>query len=104
MMNSTDPVPRCNVCPKGHYCPTKTQWPIPCDSGYYSSSTGATACTICPAGSACAFPHEAPVACPTTATSDGVEGYTSAAGATSCYPVYGSCTAGYYKYPEPMAT
>jgi hypothetical protein len=64
---------------------------------------GNTACTICPANSACAFPHLAPVACPNNDATNGVHGYAAPAGSTSCYPVWGSCTSGQYKYPNPSA-
>jgi hypothetical protein len=104
MFNSTDPISRCNPCPRGHACAGQNAWPVPCSSGYYAHQEGMTSCVQCPAGYMCPFPENDKVACPTTASSNGVEGYNSVAGSTSCYPVYGSCTAGYYKYPEPMAT
>jgi len=101
--NATDPITRCNDCPKGHYCNDKNALPEPCPSGYYADTEGNTACTICPAGSACQYPNHAPVACPNNDASNGVHGYTSVAGQTGCSMVHGSCSAGEYKYPNPSA-
>lgn len=106
MYNATDAITRCNPCPRGHSCSSKTAHPVPCTEGYYQNQEGQTSCTICPAGSACPFPHESPVSCPYTTgntLTGAVHGWTSNKGATWCYPVWGSCTSGHYKYPEYMA-
>lgn len=38
--NATDPITRCNNCPKGHYCNDLNDMPTPCTSGYYQDSEG----------------------------------------------------------------
>ena len=40
-------------CPVGHYCPNGTSYPLGCNAGTYSASTGAAECTPCPAGYYC---------------------------------------------------
>jgi len=45
-----------DVCPPGHYCPTKTADPFPCPVGKFLATTGADDildCTDCTAGSYC---------------------------------------------------
>ena len=37
------------ACPQGHFCPTGTITPVPCDAGKYSVA-GALNCTLCPKG------------------------------------------------------
>ena len=41
------------ICPKGHYCPTRSARPLPCVPGYFSNTTGLSSCTICPSGYFC---------------------------------------------------
>ena len=41
------------ICPRGHYCPTGSINPIPCQAGTFSSREGANECQICPAGFFC---------------------------------------------------
>ena len=44
------------ICPAGSYCPSATVNPQPCQTGYYSNTTGLTAnteCTLCDYGKYC---------------------------------------------------
>ena len=41
------------ICPKGHYCPINTDYPILCEEGTFMNSTGADACATCPGGYYC---------------------------------------------------
>jgi hypothetical protein len=40
-------------CYDDHYCTAGTLSMIPCDPGYYTTSTGSSSCTVCPAGKFC---------------------------------------------------
>ena len=45
-----------DVCPQGHYCPTGSSYPIPCDPGYYTdhfANQNESNCLLCTAGSYC---------------------------------------------------
>ena len=75
-------------CPVGHYCPNGTAYPLGCQSGSYSPSTGLAECISCPAGYYClenstdysSTPCQAGHYCPT------------GTGAPTDYP----CDKGYY--------
>lgn len=53
----------CLECPKGHYCPSSSSSPIPCQSGTYADTISSTSCLLCPAGSACVDASSSPVSC-----------------------------------------
>ena len=40
-------------CPRGHFCPRGTSFPLPCPAGFYSNLTGQASCFPCPAGFYC---------------------------------------------------
>ena len=54
--NATEPIGRCNPCPVGHYCPSTSDYPIPCASGYYADGEGWSSCAQCPTNYACPYP------------------------------------------------
>ncbi|KAG9348565.1 hypothetical protein JZ751_002301, partial [Albula glossodonta] len=41
------------LCPKGHYCPEGSGLPMPCPTGQYQPSLGATGCIPCRPGFYC---------------------------------------------------
>ncbi|CEM36103.1 unnamed protein product [Vitrella brassicaformis CCMP3155] len=51
-------------CPPGHYCPTASETPIPCEPGKFSNDTGADACMECTAGFRCPNQTVTPEPCP----------------------------------------
>ncbi|XP_013386151.1 signal peptide, CUB and EGF-like domain-containing protein 3, partial [Lingula anatina] len=47
------------ICPRGHYCPRGTPFPVPCPLGYWSNTTGQSTpetCQPCPGGHYCDQP------------------------------------------------
>ena len=66
----------CIKCFKGHYCPSRSNQPLPCPTGKYSKNEGAVTCDACPAGHSCLNASDAPKQCK--------EGEFSIAGVVSC--------------------
>ena len=52
-----------DICPIGHYCDSGSSFPVLCDPGTYSNSTGFAVCSICPEGYFC-NDSITPEACP----------------------------------------
>lgn len=78
----------CDACPRGHYCPTRTETPVPCPAGLYGNATGLgdAACDgICARGHYCPpgtlLPRQFP--CPGGSYGN-VTGLASAACSTAC--------------------
>ena len=40
-------------CPKAHYCPSGTSYPLGCEAGTYNNQTGEASCTTCVEGYYC---------------------------------------------------
>ena len=62
-----DPDDNYGICPEGHYCPTGTPRPIPCEEGKYVRGTGNAECSsecnagyFCPIGSSDPRPQRCP--------------------------------------------
>ncbi|KAM9299008.1 uncharacterized protein PAF06_016002 [Gastrophryne carolinensis] len=57
-----------SLCPKGHYCPSGTSYPLPCENGFYQDLERQSNCKICPEGFYCNITELAgstdPEACP----------------------------------------
>ena len=42
-----------DICPEGNYCPTGSDWPVPCQNGTFMNHTGGVQCYVCPEGHYC---------------------------------------------------
>ena len=49
-----------DICPQGHYCPSGTALPLPCEDGTYAGTTGMAVCDECTTGHYC-IPGESDV-------------------------------------------
>lgn len=81
------------MCPPGYYCPAGSAVPVPCETGYYLDSPGATSkgsCIQCPLGKYC---NGTGLDSPTANCSSG---YYCPGGQFSNTPVNYSCPAGHY--------
>ncbi|KAF8823037.1 PAN domain-containing protein, partial [Cardiosporidium cionae] len=44
-----------NICPRGHYCPSNSSFPLRCPRGMYANTEGQSLCTVCPPFTICPF-------------------------------------------------
>ena len=86
------------VCPRGHYCPPKTQNYLdnPCPAGTFTEETGASAqesCKTCPEGYYCEEGTDTPLACPQGTFNPSV-GQDAEADCTACTAGFACTTLG----------